>query len=182
MAVNIPHFMVGRHVSAVTIWPQTIDADGTLADIVTGGSPFKPVESAGTLHVPPPSGSAFSFITCVCETVGLTKRRLDTNLSSMASTRAHHVRLAYGWGFTATEILRSGLVAQSFLTQLWNSYAGSVCRIRFGRSRDTWQLYALLTGYEEGGGKGKYGDTVTFSSVGLTDSTLQGVIVTATDR
>ena len=143
---TIPNFLVGRHVTALSITVQSVaGATGVLSDTAVVANL---ITSTGALH------------TNLAHTVELSgdieynPRRSTEQINGITRNRAHHVRLQHGGDMTLTEILRRGNDVCR-LAACWFEGSSRFCRVVLARGQQKFTVYMKMSSYRESYQKGQ---------------------------
>lgn len=139
--VSIPVWLVGKHVTAVTLTPQSVASDGTITDTT-------PVATM-VGHV---------------DEVTISMRSENEEISPMNTTRLNHVQLKVGTTITIHEILKSN--GTNYLATAATG-ATAVFKVLVTRGGQGFTFYGLLESYEEGLRRGKSTGSMTLAMLDI---------------
>lgn len=162
MAATIPNWLLGRHVTAVQAWVQTInESTGALDDVATPtASNFSDLVLTTGSH----ASGTIVFTTGVLDEIRLVGEKTTDNINSVNRQFAHHVPLQSGYTLSVSEVMRSS-VAGCLLANIWFGGTSNYIRFTFGRGGNHWEFICIMTGYNETIVRGKNVANATLVSV-----------------
>ena len=157
----LPNWLLGRHVTAVRIQVQTLnESTGALASAGSG--------SANRADIVVTTGShalgTLAFTTGVLNEMRIVSDKESDNISPVNRQIAHAVPVKVGYDITISEVLRSGANLQ-LCANVWFGGATNYVLLTAAYGGNRWEIYALMTGYNETAQRGKNVGILTMTSV-----------------
>lgn len=158
----VPNWLLGRHVTAVQAWVQTInESTGVFADVATPTlADIADIVTTTGSH----AAATIVFGVGLLDEIRLVGEKTTENINSVNRTIANHVALQVGFSLTVSEIMRTA-VNGNLLANIWLAGTSQYVRFTFGRGGNHWEHIFLLTQYDEPLGRGKNVATATLVSV-----------------
>lgn len=134
---QVPAWLLGRHVTAVAVIPQTAASDGTLS-----------------------AGVSQSLVGQLDE-ISIDYHANTEEINAMDKVFENNMLVTKGTSVTLHEILKSN--GTNLLAALWNTatYAQFTCT----RGGQAWSFYGIITSYSEGMRRGKSTASMTLAMV-----------------